>query len=559
MKWRYPFVFTILVAFFLLIIARLFYWQVVKAEMLSELAQSQYSGIVKILAKRGEIKTSDGFPIVANKVSYLVFTNPTEIKDKNLTIHTLSLLLDLTVASVSARLVPDKLWVSIKADIDPKKKEQIKKMNIPGVGFEENYSRFYPEASIAAHLVGFVGKSESGQDKGYFGLEGFYDRLLKGKERYAIELHDALGRPILSKRRDNASSLDGGNLVLSVDRSVQFLAEQKLKDGIEKYGALGGMIGIMDPKSGDIIAMASMPSFSPQKYWEYDEDLYKNPFITNTYEPGSTLKPIIMAGALDAGLITPQTKCPICGGPVTVSDYDLHTWNDKYYKDTNMIEVIQHSDNTGMVFVALKLGVDRMISYLSRFGIGKLTDIDLQGETAPSFKQRNAWYEVDLATTGFGQGISVTPIELLVAFSALANEGRIMQPRVVSAFENSNGQVLKIPTKVKGTPISAKTAKVMTEILINAVEKGEAQWARVKGYRIAGKTGTSSIPVAGHYDPTNTITSFIGFAPAEKPRFVMLVILNKPRVSIYAAETAAPLFFDIARDLLSYYGIPPSE
>ena len=559
MRWRYPFVFIALVLFFVCVIARLFYWQVVKAEMLSKLAQSQYSGIVRVLPRRGEIKTSDGFPIVTNKVSYLLFVNPTEIKDKNYTVKTLASLLNLSVASVSSKLMPDKLWVPIQSGLDSKEKETIEKIRLLGVGFEERYSRFYPEASIAAHLVGFVGKNEAGQDKGYVGLEGFYDRLLRGKEGYAVELHDALGRPILSKRMENTRGSNGGSLSLTLDRSVQFLAEQKLKDAVERYGALGGMVGVMDPSNGDIIAMASFPSFSPQKYWEYDESLYINPFITNTYEPGSTLKPIIMASALDAGLITPQTKCNICAGPISVSGYDLHTWNNKYYKDTNMIEVIQHSDNTGMVFVALRLGVDKMISYLTSFGIGKLTDIDLQGEIAPSFKPRNAWYDVDLATTGFGQGISVTPIELLTAFSVLANEGKIVQPRVVKAFENSNGEVLKIPVKVKGNPISANTAKVMTEILVNAVEKGEAQWTKLKGYRIAGKTGTASIPVAGHYDPTNTITSFIGFAPAEKPRFVMLVILNKPTSSIYAAETAAPLFFDIAKDLLSHYGILPSE
>jgi cell division protein FtsI/penicillin-binding protein 2 len=408
-------------------------------------------------------------------------------------------------------------------------------------------------------LVGFFGKDDQGLDKGYVGIEGFYDRLLKGIEGYSKELRDALGRPIISQRTSIASGSDGGNLLLGLDRSVQFLAEQKLKDAIENYGAAGGMVGIMDPKTGDILAMASEPSFSPQTYWEYDESLYTNPFITNTYEPGSTLKPLVMASALDAGLITPQTKCNICGGPVTVSGYDLHTWNDKYYKDTNMIEVIQHSDNTGMVFVAQKLGVDRMISYLTKFGIGQLTDIDLQGETAPDLKPRNAWYDVDLATTGFGQGISVTPIELLTAFSSIANGGKLMQPRVVSAFENSTGEILKMPTKVKGTPISEKTAKVMTEILVNAVEKGEAQWIKLKGYRIAGKTGTASIPVKGHYDPNSTIVSFIGFAPVDNPKFVMLVILEKPTTSIYAAETAAPVFFDIARDLLNYYGIPPSE
>lgn len=559
MKWRYHFVFTFIVLLFFLVIVRLFYWQVVKAEMLSDLAQAQYSGLISVQPKRGEIKTSDGFPIAANKVSYQLFINPAEIKDKNQTVLALSSLLDISKASISAQLLPDRLWVPIKSDITASKKEEIEKIQLLGVGFEEHYTRFYPEASIAAHLVGFVGKNESGQDKGYVGLESFYDRLLKGKEGYAVELHDALGRPIISKRTSMLGGSDGGNLILSLDRSVQFLAEQKLKDGIEKYQAVGGMIGIMEPQTGNIIAMASSPSFAPQKYWEYEESLYKNPFITNTYEPGSTLKPIIMASALDLGLITPQTKCNICAGPVSVSGYDLHTWNDKYYKDTDMIGVIQHSDNTGMVFVAQKLGVDRMIEYLTKFGFGQLADIDLQGETAPPLKPRSAWYDVDLATTGFGQGISVTPIQLLTAFSVLANGGKLMQPRVVTAFENANGEVLKMPTKVKGTPISEKTTKIMTEILVNAVEKGEAQWTKLKGYRIAGKTGTASIPVKGHYDPNSTIVSFIGFAPVDKPKFVMLVILDKPATSIYAAETAAPIFFDIAADLLNYYGIPPSE
>jgi len=251
--------------------------------------------------------------------------------------------LDITKASISAQLLPDRLWVPIKSGIGPQEKGEIEKIQLPGIGFEEHFTRFYPEASIAAQLVGFVGKDEEGQDKGYVGLEGFYDRLLRGKEGYSIEFRDALGRTIISSKTSMTGGSDGSNLFLSLDRSVQFLAEQKLKDGIEKYGATGGMIGIMDPQTGNIVAMASSPTFSPDKYWEYDESLYKNPFITDTYEPGSVLKPIIMASAIDAGLITSQTKCNICAGPISVSGYELHTWDDKYYKDTNMIEVIQHS------------------------------------------------------------------------------------------------------------------------------------------------------------------------------------------------------------------------
>lgn len=559
MNWRFRFVFVILSIFFILVISRLFYWQVVKAEMLTDLAISQYEGIVRVTPIRGKIKTSDGFAIASNKISYLLFANPKEVKDKDSVIDKLLGIIDADKVSLSDSLSRDKLWVPLKSEISIKEKNNIEKFDLPGIGFEQKFARFYPEASMAAALLGFVGQGSGGEDKGYFGLEGYYDRLLKGKEGYSIEIHDALGRPILSKRNNNSNGSDGSNIILSIDRSIQFLAEEKIKKAIDKYGAEGGAIGIIEPQTGNIIAMASFPTFDPQNYGSYDENLYKNYFIANTFEPGSTLKPIIMASALDSGVVTPQTKCTICDMPVSVSGYKLHTWNDKYYKNTNMIDVIRHSDNTGMAFVALKLGRDRIINYLGKFGIGKLTDIDLQGESFASLKPKDAWYDVDLATTGFGQGISVTPIGLINAFSAIANKGVMMQSRVVKAIEGIDGEIVNVPTKVKEKPISEKTAKVMTEMLVNAVEKGEASWARLKGYRIAGKTGTASIPVEGHYDPESTIVSFIGFAPADDPKFVILVILNKPTTSIYAAETAAPVFFDIAKDLLVYYGIPPSE
>ena len=200
-----------------------------------------------------------------------------------------------------------------------------------------------------------------------------------------------------------------------------------------------------------------------------------------------------------------------------------------------------------------------MINYLSAFGIGETTGIDLQGEVSQSLPQKGSWYPVDLATTGFGQGISITAIELLSATSAIANKGVRMEPHVVGAVEAPDGKISKIPPKILGKPISQQTAKVMTEILVNAVNKGEASWTRIKGYRVAGKTGTASIPVKGHYDPNQTIVSFIGFAPSDNPKFVMLVILDRPTTSIYGAETAAPIFFDIARDLLLYFGVAPSE
>lgn len=555
---RYRLTFLILLLTFITIAGRLFYWQVVKAQELYVIAQSQYGSVAKVIPFRGEIKTLDGFPIATNKISYLVFANPKEVKDKNKLAKILSPILETDIASISSQLSLDRLWVPLKQSIDTQTKESIKSLNLPGVGYEEKSSRFYPEASLSAHLLGFVGKNEIGEDKGYFGLEGYYDRLLKGKESYKVNVQDAFGRPILSKEID-AKKTDGSNLILSIDRPIQFLVEKKLKDGVDRYGASSGMVGVMNPRTGEMIALASYPTFCPCEYQKYSEDLYSNPFISGVYEPGSTLKPIVMAGALDAKAVKPETKCPICSGPIKIGEYELHTWNDKYYKDINMADVIINSDNTGMVYVAQKLGVDRMISYLNKFGIGSLTKIDSQGEISPKLKPRKLWYPVDLATTGFGQGINLTPIELLTAFAAIANNGKMMQPHFVSYVESQDKEVAKIPAKVLGTPVLEQTAKVMTEILVQAVDKGEAKFARLKGYRIAGKTGTASIPVKGHYDPNQTIASFIGFAPADNPKFVMLVILNKPTVAIYGSETAAPIFFDIARDILSYYGILPSE
>lgn len=559
MIWRYRAVLFFLIFSFIMVIARLFYWQVVKAEELSILGQSQYGKVITLKSTRGEIQTSDGYPVVSNRTVYLVFANPKEIEGIGKTSDLLAPVLKLDTASISSVLARDKFWVTIQSNIDTKKKEEIKKLDLPGVGFEDQSARFYPEASMAAHVLGFVGKDDLGEDKGYFGLEGFYDRLLRGKPGLGIQIHDAFGKPILAKMNESTTQKDGRTLITNIDRTIQYSVESHLKEGIEKYGASGGLAAVMDPKTGNVLAMASFPTFDPLKFYEWPAGLYKNPFITNVYEPGSTFKTLVMSAAIDADLVKPDTKCTSCDGPISIGGYEIRTWNNKYHNDIAMIDVIRHSDNTGMVYVAKKLGLDRMLSYLQKFGIGGTTGIDLQGEVAPGLRPRDEWYPIDLATAGFGQGISITPIELLNAFSAIANDGVRMEPHVVSKIQSPDGETFSVAPKVLSKPISSKTAKVMTEILVNAVNKGEAQWARVKGHRIAGKTGTAQIPIAGHYDPHKTIASFIGFAPANHPKFAMLVIIDRPTTSIYGADTAAPVFFNIARDILDYYQIPPSE
>lgn len=559
MTWRYRLILFFFLLVFGLIISRLFYWQVVRAEELSSIGQAQYDRQITTLAQRGEIKTSDGFAVAANKLSYLVYANPKLVKDKQEESDELEKLLDVKSATISALLSKDKYWVPLKANIDNNVKEKIEAKNFTGVGFQDQTVRFYPEASTAASLLGFVGKDENGEDKGYFGLEGYYDRQLSGKDGTSIIVHDAAGQPILAKMNDSTAKVDGRDLILNVDRRIQFMLDNELKEGIAKYGAQSGMAIVMNPKTGGVLAMSNFPTFDPRSYQDYNDNLFKNPNISFAYEPGSTFKPLVMAAALNEGLVKPNTECDICAGPVKIGDYDIKTWNDKYYSGTTMTDVIVHSDNTGMVFTGRKLGMEKLIDYFHKFGIGESTGIDLQGEVYPSLRPKSEWYPIDEATATFGQGLTLTPIDLITAFTAVANGGKRMEPHVVAAVQTPEGNTISIPPKVLDKPITPQTAKVMTEIMVKAVNDGESQWTRLKGYRIAGKTGTAQIPVEGHYDPNKTIASFVGFGPADDPKFLMLVVLDRPSTSIYGAETAAPIFFAAARNIINYYGIPPTE
>jgi cell division protein FtsI/penicillin-binding protein 2 len=559
MNWRYRMTLLLFLIVFGCITARLFYWQVVRAQELSALGQAQYDKQVTLLAQRGEIKTSDGFSIAANKLSYLVYANPKVIPDKETAANELEKLLDVKSATLSAILSKDKFWVPLKSHIENSVKMQIDAKHLPGIGFQDQTVRFYPEASMAANLLGFVGKDDNGNDKGYFGLEGYYDRQLRGKDGMSVVVHDASGHPILAKMSDSTIKIDGRDLRLNVDRRIQFMLDEELKDGVSKYGAQSGMAIVMDPKTGGVLAMSSFPTFDPRSFQEYHASLYSNPNISFAYEPGSTFKPLVMAAGIDTGVVRPDTQCDICGGPVKIGEYDIQTWNGQYRQNITMTDVIIHSDNTGMVFTGRKLGMDKFLDYLDKFGIGDSTGIDLQGEVYPSLRARDQWYPIDEATATFGQGLTLTPIDLITAFTAIANGGRRMEPHVVAAVQTADGKTITIPPRELDKPITPQTAKVVTEMMIKAVNDGEAQWTRLKGYRIAGKTGTAQIPVAGHYDPNKTIASFIGFAPADDPKFLMLVVLNRPSTSIYGAETAAPIFFNVARNILNYYNIAPSE
>lgn len=556
---RLRLVFTLLMLSFGIIGARLFYWQIVNNDSLVAAASSQYFFTLDIPAQRGLIVTHDGSPLAINKTAYLAYAEPKNIKNKDQFAEYVSEQLELDKEQLVPRLADQNiLWVLLKHKVEEATVSVLKESKLEGIGFEPEGKRYYPEASMAAHLLGFVGSDATGGDKGYFGLEGFYNLALRGKPGSLIQEKDALGLPILVGGSKRISTQNGHTLKLHLDKTVQFTLEENLKKGIERYGAKEGLVVAMDPKTGGILGSAAFPQYDPNSFRSFEDTLYANPLVAHTYEPGSTFKALVMAAALSERVVEPSTKFNE-EGPLPVSNYQIRTWNNEYHGEITATQILERSSNPGMVFIQKKLGRDTFIEYLTKFGFGEKTGIDLEEEESAELRGREEWKEIDLATASFGQGIAVTPVQMIRAIGAIANGGTLMEPHIVQQIIDDTGREIDIKPKKVRQVIRPSAAKAVTEMMISAVDNGEAKWAKPAGYRIAGKTGTAQIPVAGHYDAEKTIASFVGFAPADNPKFVMLVLLREPSTSPWGSETAAPLFFTIARELFAYYGISPRD
>lgn len=561
------------------LIVRLFFWQIIQGEALAQQGRYQQQGNNLIPAERGDILANDGSWLAASAEAWLLYANPQEITetpheiadklaplfvsdvedDPDTDVDEHKAALGLETDKLANLLSKDKLvWVNLKDKIDSDTKNKIKDMNIAGLGFQQDEMRIYPEASSAAQVMGFVGKNSDGEDTGYFGLEGYYNQSLAGKHGFTSREQNALGAPIIFGNSKESSAIQGVNLVTNIDKTVQLTIEKYLREGLEKYEAESGTVIVMRPQDGAVLGMASLPSYDPAKYYEYGDEFFRNPAISDGFEPGSVMKPVVMSAGIDAGVVTPDTRCDICAGPYKVDKYYIRTWNNEYRPNETMTDVIVHSDNVGMSFVGNRLGADKLYDYLSSFGFGQLTGIDLQGEVTPKLRERGSWNIVDLATASFGQGIAVTPIQMVRAIATIANGGRSPVPQVVDKVQVADKSE-DIKPIVGGQIISEEAARKTTAMMVRAVVDGEAKWAAPKNFSIAGKTGTAQIPVSGHYDSTNTIASFVGFSPAVNPKFAMLVTLKEPKSSPWAAETAAPLWFNIAEDLFPYFGIQPEK
>ncbi len=553
----------------ILVQLRLFYWQIIKGHNLRIQAQNQIIEQKVVTGERGRIFTAGGHLLVGNKNVFDLFVNKKELEiEQTDLVKALSQMLannqnpeqepsqsqlDASKRKLLAKLESKANWIKLATNLEPETKDLIVENDITGIYFQNNTIRYYPEASMAAHLTGFVGKNAEGQNTGYFGIEGALEHELGGDRKKLSLRQDALGHKMADQKL-NFSNLDGRDVTLTINRDIQHLANRHLKQGLEQYQAKSGEVIVMDPQSGQLLALATWPHYDPAHYPQYETKQFKNPALANIYEPGSIFKTITVSAGIDSGVIRPDTVCSKCSGPRKIGDYTIKTWNDQYHPNITVSDALAKSDNVAMIFVAEQLGIDRFKNYVQKFGIGQKIDIDLQEDTQTPFPSK--WGRVELATTSFGQGISANSLQMVRAVGAIANRGIMTRPTIVKqVFDPQTNETISHHSNQTKRIISSETAETVTKMMVKAAQKGEAQWIGKK-YSVAGKTGTSQISSPdGGYKEDATIATFIGFAPPEDPKFLMLVKLVEPQTSPWAAETAVPLWFDIAEELFLITGI----
>lgn len=547
---------AVIVVLFFFIIFRLFQIQVINASKYKAQAREQQWNRKVIPAKRGSIYTSDGYPLAISYTAYNLYIDKNQIKDES----KLKKILTDNIPDIENTLDkflndPNRKWYKIADNLSWDIKTKLTNEGVSGFHFEEVYLRKYPESPMLGNVMGYVGSDEFANYRGFFGLEQYYEGDLRGQHGWNLQEISARGDPILWAGSDIIEPIMGSDLYLTIDRNIQYTVDQMLNEGALKYGAKSGLVIIMDPQTGKIIAMSNYPQVDPNEYNQGIEAL-RNMSVATVYEPGSVMKAITMAAAIDKNLVTPETTYNDTG-PKVYSNYVVDNWDKKHHGVQTMIQILQKSNNLGAAWVGQRVGDRELIKYFSEFGFGSKTGIDLEGEETGIMNKKFPLKDIELVNASFGQGISVTPIQLVQAFSAFANGGRLYKPYIVEKIVSDGKETLIQPQQI-GNPISEKSAQIMSDMLTEAAAGGEAKYFVLKNYKIAGKTGTAQIPVKGGYDPDRTNASFVGFMPSYN-NFVMLVKLEEPKTSGYASETAVPLWMEIAKFLADYYGKPPDK
>jgi cell division protein FtsI/penicillin-binding protein 2 len=512
------------------------------------------SRTLTLTAQRGRIWDRNGDLLADNVARYQVTADPGPV-NINKAVEQLAPLLDIPPNEMRAKLAGARQQVMLATKLPRTTGEAVRNLDLWAVYATPYWQRSYPEHQLLSQVLGFV----NAQGQGYYGVEGQYDTMLRGRQEVVQGSHDAYAQPSPFDPAQPDEPRSGVDLVLTIDRTMQALAEAELARALSETGAKSGTIIAMDPRTGAILAMTSLPTFDPNNYTETPTSRFVNSAVSTPYEPGSTFKVLTMAAALQEGRVTPDTVYNDTAW-IEVGGQVIRNWDRKGHGPSTMIDLLANSLNVGAAMLATQMGGQTFYRYVQAFGIGRPTGIDLQGEASGSLRVPGDldWHESDLATNSFGQGLSTTPLQLISAVAAVANDGVQMRPYVVAQKVDGPGQVLTAKPIPLGRVISAQTARTLTGMLEQAVLR-ENSAAHVPGYRIAGKTGTAQIPIPGGYDDPWTIASFVGYGPASNPRLIILVKLDRPTSSPYGGQTASPVFARLASRMFVLMGIPPDE
>lgn len=528
--------------------------QILQHGKFMNLSNRQYYRTLSPMPVRGTIYDRTGRELAVSVEADSVYANPLELDDPYKTANIISQTLKVDSSRLIRELNKEKGFIWIKRKVTPDEAEAVESLNIKGIGFIKEGKRFYPKKELAGRMVGFVGIDNHGLS----GVEYSYDeQLMIDPDRVVIE-KDAFGRGVNFADDYEKSIEKGYDLKLTIDEVIQYITEKELAGQVSKYKARGGTAIVMDPYTGEILAMADQPQFNPNSFGQYKERDWRNKGVTDSFEPGSTFKMILTAAAIEEKIAS-QNDIFFCeNGEYEIGGRVIHEAKYHKYKWLTLKEIVGKSSNIGVIKVAQRLGAKNFYDYILKFGIGSKTNINLPGESAGKVRDIKEWSGVSLASISFGQEVSVTPLQLITAVSAIANGGILMKPYAIKAVEKDGMAADEFKPEVVRRVISEKTSRELSEILEYAVRYGTGQKAILEGYDVAGKTGTAqkASPDKKGYSEDKFISSFIGYVPSRNPRIAILIIIDEPEGVAWGGEVAAPVFREIARQTLRYLKVP---
>jgi cell division protein FtsI/penicillin-binding protein 2 len=552
--------------FILVIVARLFSIQILQHSLYEALAEGQHAISQLLLPDRGEILAYDHYSddphsVATNLDVNLVFAIPKQIENPEEVAEKLMEHFDLEEEELVSRLSKeDDIYEPIKHNVSDEKWEELQQLDLPGIDATTERTRYYPEKETFSHLTGFIGFNEDARI-GQYGIEGYFDEELSGEQGFLKTEQDAAGRWITVGNTLIEEATDGNSIILTIDHAVQFYVCDKLAEAVLRHGADEGSAIVMDPSTGAILAMCNAPVFDANSYSEVENiEVFINSAVSDQYEPGSVFKPIAMAAAMDMGAVTPTSTYEDTG-EVKIDRFTIRNSDLKAYGIQTMTNVLEESLNTGAIYAVQQIGNKAFYQYVEKFGFGERTGIKLEGENPGNITSLGTLGDIYAATASYGQGITVTPIQLINAYAAAVNGGVLMKPYIVDKVIKENGFEVKTEPEIIRQVITSETSRTLRAMLVSVVNKGHATRARVPGYFVGGKTGTAQIAKTNGvgYESGRHNDTFVGFAPVDDPEFVILTKINDPKDVLWAAGSAAPLFGDIMKFLVDYYQIPPDE